>query len=453
MEKEFITWISSSGNNYSFIYILFFIVLLLTVICFLFSKFDILYPPFIGTTSFTFCIGLAALYTSSWNLPMHFNTAIILIVMITVFNLGGFVATKTNEKMKSQTNSLICNEGLIENEDIPTNFWLFTILLLLVCLYLNYKEFLDLASIVTSSQKFSEMLSPVTIGIAQGKIEFSKLFFYNLIFAKAISYTSVLFFYYSFLNKKYYSCFKWAVLIVFYFPFILLTAGRQLFLYFILFSLISLIMVLRKKRIVHKGKNEMFIMLLFFFGFLFFFLSIGVLNGKINSDLGFFRVLVHYAGINISAFDVFINEMNIPDSNYIGMMTLNAVNAIVNHFGFEIPAGISYIPLFVDFGSITTNVYTALMRYISDYGFLGCGIILFLLGFGYTFFYELIALLNYKNWMVLLYAFVSYPIFLIAREERFFNEILASRTVYTFIIMMVFYKLVKTINRGREVAK
>jgi oligosaccharide repeat unit polymerase len=134
-------------------------------------------------------------------------------------------------------------------------------------------------------------------------------------------------------------------------------------------------------------------------------------------------------------------------------MTLNAVNAIVNHFGFDIPKGVTYIPLFVDFGSITTNVYTALMRYISDYGFLGCGIILFLLGFGYTFFYELISLSNYKDWMVLLYAFVSYPIFLIAREERFFNEILASRTVYTFIIMMVFYKLIKTINRGREVAK
>lgn len=384
---------------------------------------------------------------------MHFNTAIILIVMITLFNLGGFLATKTSEKIKTQTNSVIYNSGLIEDVDIPMNFWLITILLFLVCLYLNYKEFLNLASIVTGSQKISEMLFPVTVGIAQGKIKFSKLFFYNLILAKSISYISVLFFYYSFLNKKYYSCFKWAALILFYFPFILLTAGRQLFLYFILFSLISLIMILRKKEVIHKGINEMFIMLPFFFGFLLFFLSVGVLNGKINSDLGFFRVLVHYAGINISAFDVYINEMNIPDPNYIGMMTLNAVNAIVNHFGFDIPKGVTYIPLFVDFGSITTNVYTALMRYISDYGFLGCGIILFLLGFGYTFFYELISLSNYKDWMVLLYAFVSYPIFLIAREERFFNEILASRTVYTFIIMMVFYKLIKTINRGREVAK
>jgi oligosaccharide repeat unit polymerase len=451
MEQEFSIWISSSGSGYSFIYILLLVILLLTVFCFLYSKFDILYPPFIGTASFACCISLAALYTSTWNLPMHFNTAIILIFMIGLFIFGGLLATKTTEKVKTKKSVLTYRTSLNKYTDIPLSFWLFMVVLLSVNLYINYKEFLNLASNVTSNQSLLKMLSPVTNGIAQGKIEFSKLFFYNLIFAKAVSYTSVLFLWYSFLNKRYYSCFKWAILILMYFPFIFLTAGRQLFLYFILFSFISLILVLRKEKVIKRNITEILIILFSFFGFLLFFLGVGILNGKINSDLGFLRVIVHYAGINISAFDIYINEMNIPDSNYIGLMTLSPINAIVNHFGFDLPLGIGYIPLFTDFGGVTTNVYTALMRYIFDYGFLGCGIIMFLLGFGYTLFYELIVVENYKNWMVLLYSFISYPIFLLAREERFFNEILASRTVYTFVIMIIFYKLVKTFCRVRGV--
>lgn len=450
MEQEFSLWFPTYGSGDSFIYLLFFVLLLLSIICFLFSKYDILYPPLIGTISFTCCVGLAALYTNLWNLPMHFNTAIIIICMVSLFIGGGFIATNSIYKLiakKQNTNKTIYTIDKAIN--ITFKYLLLIILLLLFSLYYNYKEFIVLASQVTDSHNFSEMLFPVTNGVAQGIIKFSKLFSYRLLFAKSISYTSVIFFWYNFAEKKYFNCLKWSILTVLYFPFILLTAGRQLFLYFILFSLISLIMILRKRSIIQKGLKEIYIVLVAFLGFLLFFLGTGLLNGKINANLGLFRVLVHYAGVNISGFDVYINEMIIPDTPYIGLHTLSPITFFLNHFGLNYPDGIGYIPLFTVFGSVSTNVYTALFRYIIDFGFIGCGIIMFLLGFGYTFFYEYIAIKNYKSWMVMLYAFISYPIFLLGREERFLNEIFTTRTGYTFLMMMLFYKFVNAVNQER----
>ena len=451
MGKEFSYWIPVYGSGNSFIYLLFATILMLSAICFIYSKYDILYPPLIGTTSFLCCIGLAAFFTDFWSLPMHFNTAFTIICMVFLFIIGGFIATQVVAKIRLKNDeSDDDNKILQEAIGVPLKVWFPLILLLSFCLYENYTEFINLASLVTSSHHFSTMLFPITTGIAQGKIRFSNKFFYILLIAKSISYTSILFFWYNLIEKKYKNCLQWGILVFFYFPFILLTGGRQLFLYFILYSLISLILVLRKKALIQKGKQEVTIVFGAFSGFLLFFLGTGLLSGKINAELGFFRVLGHYAGVNISAFDVYLNEMMIPDTPYIGLMTLSPINAIINHLGFNLPIDTAYIPFFTVFGDISTNVYTALMRYIADYGMLGCGIIMFLLGYGYTLFYEYILFKRYKSWMIMLYAFIAYPIFLLGREERFFNEILATRTVYTFIIMIFFYKFALKLSANRK---
>lgn len=44
---------------------------------------------------------------------------------------------------------------------------------------------------------------------------------------------------------------------------------------------------------------------------------------------------------------------------------------------------------------------------------------MFLMGFFYTFLYRQLYHYGLKNWMILIYASIAYPIFLIGREERF----------------------------------
>lgn len=113
--------------------------------------------------------------------------------------------------------------------------------------------------------------------------------------------------------------------------------------------------------------------------FLFCFLGIGVINGKIGFNTSFLNVLVHYAGTNISAFDVYINEMVMPDTRYIGTTTLDPIYIFLNNHGFDVPRFYQYITLFTAFGQVTTNVYTAFYRYIHDFGYLGCGMVMLLL--------------------------------------------------------------------------
>ena len=109
--------------------------------------------------------------------------------------------------------------------------------------------------------------------------------------------------------------------------------------------------------------------------------------------------------------------------------------------------------MFTAFGPVTTNVYTAFYRYINDFGDFGCVLVMFLLGFFYTFFYRQIYRHSLKNWMILIYASIAYPIFLIGREERFFNEILTTSKISFIVCLLILYKFFEFLNERRSNAK
>ncbi|MCI7216136.1 MAG: oligosaccharide repeat unit polymerase, partial [Megasphaera elsdenii] len=124
-------------------------------------------------------------------------------------------------------------------------------------------------------------------------------------------------------------------------------------------AMISFFLVYRKNyRGASTLSKELAIIGIAVVAFLFCFLGIGIINGKIGSDTSFLNVLAHYAGTNISAFDVYINEMLLPDTPYIGTTTLDPIYIFLNNHGFAVPRFYQYITLFTIFGPVTTNVYT-----------------------------------------------------------------------------------------------
>lgn len=92
MRIEFTYFQPYYGAENSFIYLLTAILFLLAVISFIKGKYDVLNSSFV----YSICLGgfcaLAALYTEAWNLPMHFNTAVLLIVMSILFFMGSCLA-------------------------------------------------------------------------------------------------------------------------------------------------------------------------------------------------------------------------------------------------------------------------------------------------------------------------------------------------------------------------
>lgn len=346
-----------SGAKNSFIYLLTAVLFLLAVISFIKSKFDVLNPSFIYSICLAGFCALAALYTEKWDLPMHFNTAIIIIVMSMLFLLGGSLAEFCCLPEK-------VNPDL--NPEFPKGFsiswpvWLFFIALLLCFVYLNYTDFINAARKVTTETEFSKMLGPFISGMAHREIELSRWNSYRFRFANGMSYLSVLAVWINIMARQYKEVIKWACFVLLFIPFMVLTGGRQQFMYLVIYAMVSFFLVYRK---YHKGRSALFkefvIIGIAVAAFLFCFLGIGVINGKIGANKSFLDVLVHYAGTNISAFDVYINEMEMPDTKYIGTTTLDPIYTFLNNHGFDVPRFYQYITLFTSFGPVTTNVYTA----------------------------------------------------------------------------------------------
>ena len=435
------------GAENSFIYLLIAVLFLLAIFSFIKSEYDVLNPSFIYSICLTvFCI-LAALYTKTWDLPMHFNTSIIIIIMSLMFIGGGALADFCCNINKNATKqkSFVTKEFLING---PLCFFL--TIILLYFLYLNYLDFVNIATQVTKETEFNKMLKPVIDGLNLQKIQLSRWNSYRLRFATGMAYLSILAIWINVMVRRYKEIMKWSVFVLLYFPFIILTGGRQQFMYLIIFSLISFFLVYRKSHNnKYSLKKEIFIIGIATIAFLFCFLGMGLVNGKIGADASFIKVLAHYAGTNISAFDVYINEMVMPDTPYIGTTTFAPIYNFLYKYGVNVPHFFQYITLFTVFGPVTTNVYTAFYRYIHDFGYFGCSMIMFLLGFVYTYIYKQIYHYDLKNWMILIYASIAYPIFLIGREERFFNEILSMWNVSFIVEILVLYKVFEFLNKWR----
>ncbi len=443
------------GAENSFIFLLVIALLLLAMISFIKSKFDLLYPSFIYNLCLAGCCIMTALYTKMWNLPLHFNTAVIMIIMSILFCLGGSLADFITSNKKWVNPSKNINlQGLF----IDWRIWLILVILILYCLYLNYVEFINVAKQVTNATDFNKMLRPVINGLTHQDIQLTRWNAYRFRFSTGMAYLSILAIWSNIIVHKYIEVLKWLTFVLFYIPFIFLTGGRQQFMYLIIYTMISFFLVYRKDNqkdgILKKSVCKEFAIVGVAIGvFLFCFLGIGVINGKIGSNTNFFNVLVHYGGINISAFDVYINEMTIPDNQYIGTTSFVPIYGFLHAHGFDVPQFFQYITLFTAFGPVTTNVYTAFYRYIHDFGYFGCALIMLLLGFFYTFIYRQLYCCNLKNWMILVYSSISYPIFLMGREERFFNEIFSTSKLSFIIEILVLYKVFELFNERRIRAK
>lgn len=251
MGTEFTYFQPYYGAENSFIYPLVVALLLLSIFSFIKGKYDLLNPSFIYSACFTaFCM-LAALYTEKWNLPMHFNTAIIIIAMSVIFLIGGGAADfccNVNKRIVKQ------NSSSIERFVIDWRIWIFCIILILYFLYLNYLDFVNLATQVTKETEFNKMLKPFLDSLNLQEIQLPRWNSYRLRFVTGMAYISLIAIWINIMARHYREIVKWSFFVVLYFPFIILTGGRQQFMYLIMFALISFFLIYRKS---HNNKYSL----------------------------------------------------------------------------------------------------------------------------------------------------------------------------------------------------
>ena len=86
-----------------------------------------------------------------------------------------------------------------------------------------------------------------------------------------------------------------------------------------------------------------------------------------------------------------------------------------------------------------TNIYSAIRRYIEDYGILGHFFITFFLGIFYGIFFDYTVYNKKKNFLLIMYATFSFPIYEFSIEERVLQFLVPSGFLNNFIFMGVVY--------------
>lgn len=430
------------------IYVLLLMLLSLAVFCYVAADRDFISPCVIVPVTFFFCTVLAALYTVRWNLPMHAETCFVIVAMIAFFEIGAMLSLWSfrAHELSAPTNTV---HGFV----LPWKCLVILMAVLLPCMYWNYQEFWDISRQFTSSTELSDMIGATIHHMEMGDAEkFSRWYVYRMVFAQGAAFVCWFVFLYNMVYKSGTLLYNLRFILPMcaYLGFVVLTGGRQPTVYIAIFTLVvgSFLYTRKQGFSTAAYKHVILLCAIVFFAFFSVFYALGTLSGKIDETKTASSVLAHYAGTNISAFDVFLHSPPVPESQYIGTMTLVDAYAKLGKFFPSLPQAQGYIRDFVRFDGIDTNVYTALRRYIQDYGFIGCAMIMFILGAGYQVFYNLLKYHKGTNdFLLIAYGFLCYPCFLMCREERFMLEIISSRTVYVLIGMFLFYRCLLYIQK------
>lgn len=165
-------------------------------------------------------------------------------------------------------------------------------------------------------------------------------------------------------------------------------------------------------------------------------------NNRSGGGFNVLRSVSVYSGSSVMALDKYISENGISSvATYFGEETQPLLYSITNALKLTSHSATAVMPP-VYLGDDMTNIYTALRRYIHDFGFIGMCFIMFFLGYLYSFLFKRIIKRNGRSLSLIVYAFISYPIIEMSIEERFFSNLLTARTVYCLFYLWFFYRII-----------
>ena len=190
-----------------------------------------------------------------------------------------------------------------------------------------------------------------------------------------------------------------------------------------------------------KYSNKILIGVLSFF-VIFLLISNMRTQGKTNIS----KVLGVYIGSPIYALDNYIRDNGIfKTADYWGEETQSLYYSVMSAFGQSSTYAVATLqPIFLGSEQDLTNIFTALRRYLHDYGIIGMSIILFILGYIYSISFKALRKRGHNDLRVLIYSFLSYPLVEMAIEERFFSNLVTARTIYCYIYFIILFKLLIT---------
>lgn len=410
---------------------------------------QLLHPANIVVAVFILSTFFAAANNSRWG-DITELTAIIIFFTIVIFSAGSSLGRKLVIGSSSKYE---------EYEELPIKDIepFYTLLVIIFMLVITILDAIDIMSMVSGS--ISGVLSIIS-GARQavyGGASIHHNFFVQqgIYISRALAYVYIFLFIYK-KNNHQKTRFTELIPILFYFLQAILSTGRTEFIY-IIYGWLS-IDYLTKSRFNQWAKDIDFKFSKKIIFAILVFMTIFLMLANIRSASGYrvkaFETISTYTGSSIIALDTYIQSKGIySTANFFGEETMSLFHSVMSTLGisnYSSVATLYPVNIGLDSGTIT-NIFTAIRRYLHDYGVYGALLIFLAEGFFYG---KLFSRLKRKNdpfLSIILYAFISYPIVELSIEERFFSNFITARSVFCIIYMCVLYKiLIKSIVKSKN---
>lgn len=264
----------------------------------------------------------------------------------------------------------------------------------------------------------------------------------GIVLTKCIAYVFLFAFVYNLLNDRPKSRYFMLLLpCVSHSVNIVLSTARIGFIEFFVYIFFVTIVLLMKKKNVSLRMNRTFLKMAAgsLAAFLLIFTVLGYTTGK-TQYLGALNAILLYIGGSVIAFHQYLHHR--PPREFFGKETLRLFYAFLSKLGFDTPEYESYFLEFTNIGEhASTNVYTALRRYIQDYEFTGAVFVLFVLGFLYGHFFKLVIEGRKAGIALINTAAFAWPVFLFSIEEYALKNLLGISSLYQLFYTFVLYHL------------
>lgn len=382
---------------------------------------------------------VALLNINNWKFRLHGFTVFIIISSILIFLAGEllakYIVSKINQNSKDVTYVQIT---LPQPGYIVTLF----VIVAMILMFMYYYSQVKLLA-YNYSGKNNDVIYYAREAVVSGQ-DLNKIANHFSCLAQCIAYIFATFFIYNIINKKFnFNIILYIVPMFIYLLFYAVMGVRTGYIYIITFLFITICFFYQNKcgwvtkssiKLVVLGGISLII-------FLFIFRLTGFLK---YSGVGTtaFKSISKYTAFSIPAFDHFLQN-HFPPNIYFGQYNLNRVYSITNQLHItNIEMTSRFLPFYDLTEEVSSNIYTALARYIQDFGYFGNYIIMFIMGLLYSFGWYMIKTRRKVGIGIIIYAMEFYPIVLMSIDEVFFNEVMTTTLVYQMVyLFMVFYAL------------
>lgn len=411
------------------VYILAFILLIMLIVVLYINKWDIISPWVISVAMFFLSVSVAALNVKNWEFDVTFKCMAVIIGALLAFGLG----EKTVERFFQKYPISADKKTYIWDIEIPVWITCVISIFMLLGFVIVFKRAYELSLEAGNPGGFRHMLGYVrSVMITPGN-HMGRLCNHIIILSQSIAYVYLWVGINNILAHKIKMRHAVQIMpIILYLGMAATGAGRNFLIQMFAYVLIIFLFL------SHGGKGwtvrdvvKVIIIAGSVIGlYLVLFLILGYLKGSGMQKVS--NTLSSYIGSSIANLNEFISRPR-EENIYIGKETLYGLYSVLRKFGVNLPDNVYHLEY-----SVVSNVYTALRRYISDYGYVGLAVIQVYIGMMYSAFYSIIK--RRRNGLaIILYGWIMHPLAIQAIEEVLMVRYVNTTSIYFIVYLLIIY--------------